>query len=271
VAPRLGVTFQADEQNLFYASLTTGYRIGGVNGGIYPWCPDVIPKSYSPDYVWNYEIGAKDTLFNGRLQLDTSIFQMRWDDMQNVMPLACGSEYMTNVGGAVSNGFELAAGADIGNRARFDLAIGYADSHYTDTIVADGAVRVRAGDAVGSLPLVPPPLSVTGSIEYTFPFGRGMATARAVDVYHSHNPGPFYSQHPETRAYDLAKRSDPSTNMLNLRMTVQWTHVDVALAVDNALDAQPTLLLRNAYVGSTYFYATTLRPRTVSLSTVWRY
>ena len=272
LAPRLGVTVRADDRNLFYASVTTGYRIGGVNLSIHPWCPDVIPSSYGPDDVWNYEVGARNTLFDGRVQLETSLFHMRWHDMQNVMSLACGSEYTANVGGAVSNGFELGAHAVVGDRTRIGLAIGYADSHYTETIVADGAIRVRAGDAVGALPLVPSPWNLTASVEYKFPLGRRItATARAEDIYHSHNPGPFYSQDPASRSYDPAKRSDPSTNVLNLRLSLQWKNFDVALAVANALDSQPTLLLRNAYPRSTYFYATTLRPRTVSLSLHWRY
>lgn len=272
VAPRLGVTLQADDRNLFYASVTTGYRMGGVNPPIHPWCPDVIPSSYGPDDVWNYEVGARNTFFDGRLRLETSLFHMRWHDMQNTMPLACGSGYTTNVGGAVSNGFELGAHAIVGDRTRIGLAIGYADSHYTETIVADGATRVRAGDAIGSLPLVPSPWNLTASVEHRFPLGHGVtATVRAEDVYHSHNPGPFYSQDPASRNYDPAKRSDPSTNILNLRMSLQWKNFDVALAVANALDSQPTLQLRNAYTRSTYFYATTLRPRTVSLSFQWRY
>jgi outer membrane receptor protein involved in Fe transport len=271
-APRLGVTIRADDQNLFYASVTSGYRIGGVSPLIYPWCPDIIPRSYGPDAVWNYEFGSKNTLRDGRVQLDTSVFHMRWRNMQNVMPLACGSEYITNIGGAVSNGFDFTARALIGDRLRIGLAVGYADSHYTDTIVADGAVRVRAGDAVGSLPLVPSPWNVTASVEYQFPLSRGITgTARAEEICHSHNPGPFYSQDPESRAFDPAKRSDPATNVLNLRMTVRWSNFDAALAVDNALDSQPILLLRNAFARSTFFYATTLRPRTVSLSLHWRY
>ena len=272
LSPKLAVIFRVDDDNLFYASVTTGYRIGGVNPPIYPWCPDVIPSSYRSDDVWNYELGARNTLFGGHVQLDTSLFHMRWREMQNTMSLACGSEYTANVGGAVSEGFDLGAHAVIGDRTRIGLAIGYADSHYTETIVADGAIRVRAGDAVGALPLVPSPWNLTASVEYQFPLGRGItATARAEDIYHSQNPGPFYSQDPASRSYDPAKRSDPSTNVLNLRMSLQWKNFDVALAVANALDSQPILLLRNAYARSTYFYATTLRPRTVSLSLHWRY
>jgi len=254
-------------RTLSYASFTTGYRSGGVNSPIYPWCPDVIPAEYGPDQVLNYEVGAKNTLFGGRTQFDTSVFHMRWQHMQNAMPLACGAAYTMNVGGAVSNGFDIGLQALVGSRMRVNLAIGYADSHYLDTIVANGAVRVRRGDAVGSLPLVPAPLDVTGAIAYQLPLAHGYTlSARAEDVYHSHNPGPFYSENPASRSYDPGKVSNPATNVLNLRAAVRHEKLEVSLAVDNAANSQPILLRRNAYTGSTFFYATTLRPRTLRLA-----
>jgi outer membrane receptor protein involved in Fe transport len=238
-----------------------------VNSPIYPWCPDVIPAGYGPDQVWNYEVGAKYTRFSGRVQLDASLFHMRWQHMQNAMPLGCGAAYTANLGGVASNGFDIGFQALVGSRTRINLAIGYADSYYLDTIVANGAVRVRSGDAVGSLPLVPSPLDATSSISYRLPLDRGYAvTVRAEDVYHGHNPGPFYSQNPASRSYDPGKVSNPATNAFNLRATMQRSNLEVSLALDNATNAQPILLRRNAFTGSTFFYATTLRPRTVSLA-----
>ena len=266
LSPKLVMEYHPSMHDLYYAGVTSGYRSGGVNSPLYWFCQDIVPSSFKPDEVWNFEVGAKNTLLDGRMQLDTSLFHMRWDQMQNSVALSCGAEYIANLGGAVSNGFDLGLQALAGSRTRINLAVGYAHSYYADTVAANGALRVRRGDAVGSLPLVPSPLDVTASIAYDLPMNRGYTlTARAEDVFHSHNPGPFYSQDPASRSYDPAKRSNPATNVLNFRVTAQRANLDLAIAIENALNTQPTLLLRNAFAGSSYFYATTLRPRTVSL------
>jgi hypothetical protein len=57
----------------------------------------------------------------------------------------------------------------------------------------------------------------------------------------------------------------------NLRAALQWASYDVAFFVNNALDAQPLILRRNEGPGLALFFATTLRPRTVSLSARWRF
>jgi outer membrane receptor protein involved in Fe transport len=265
LSPKLVMEYRPHGTALWYAGITSGYRSGGVNSRIYYWCREVTPVAFQPDQVWNVEVGSKQTLLDGRMQLDASLFHMRWQQMQNTVSLGCDNSFIANAGGAVSNGFDLGLQAVAGARTRFSLSIGYTNS-YNETLVTNGAVPIRRKEAVGSLPLVPSPLDATASITYDLPMSRGYTlTARAEDVFHSHNPGPFDSQDPASRNYDPGKRSDPATNVLNLRLSARRTDLDLSIGIDNALNSQPVLLLRDAFAGSSYFYATTLRPRTVSL------
>jgi iron complex outermembrane recepter protein len=266
LSPKLVMEYRPSDKALWYAGVTSGYRNGGVNSRIYWWCREVTPTTFQPDKVWNYEVGSKQTLLDGRMQIDASLFHMRWLQLQNdVAQGGCDTSFIVNVGGAVSNGFDLSLQAVAGAHTRFSLTVGYTDS-YTDTVVTDGAVLVRRKVAVGSLPLVASPLDATGSITYELPMSRGYTlTARAEDVFHSHNPGPFDSQILGSRNYDPGKVSNPATNVLNLKFTAGRPDRDVSIGIDNALNSQPVLLLRDAFFGSTYFYASTLRPRTVSL------
>ena len=59
--------------------------------------------------------------------------------------------------------------------------------------------------------------------------------------------------------------------MLNLRSALSWSHLELALYLDNALDTQPTLTLRNPCRMCLLYYATTLRPRTLGLAGTWRF
>ena len=92
---------------------------------------------------------------------------------------------------------------------------------------------------------------------------------RAEDIFRSRNPGPFQDDDPASPNYSPGNVPDPSTNLLNLRATLQRAGYDVALFLNNALDSRPTILRR--YDGPPSAYATTFRPRTVGLSASWRY
>ena len=65
--------------NLFYASLTQGYKAGGFNldGSL---AADL--REYDPETLWNVELGYKAWLLDGRLSLRASLFRMQRDDIQ---------------------------------------------------------------------------------------------------------------------------------------------------------------------------------------------
>jgi iron complex outermembrane recepter protein len=154
----------------------------------------------------------------------------------------------------------------MGRHIKVDLALAYTDAHYTRTLIDDGAVVVRQGDAVGPLPHVVSPWNVTGSVEYTVAFPHdAIAVLRAEDIFRSRNPGPFTNGNPGFCC--SGAWPDPSTNAATLRRS----NYDVALVVNNVLDAQPTLL--HTFEGAEIFpfLATTFRPRTIGLSFSWRY
>ncbi|MGH7745065.1 MAG: hypothetical protein ACREQ5_09735, partial [Candidatus Dormibacteria bacterium] len=68
-----------------------------------------------------------------------------------------------------------------------------------------------------------------------------------------------------------SRRANPSTNLLNLRGTAVWSSFELSLFVNNALDSQPTLQVRNHLSTDTLLYATTFRPRTIGVAGQWRF
>jgi hypothetical protein len=175
-----------------------------------------------------------------------------------------------NIGGAVSNGFDLTAQSLLTEHTRVDFAVAYTDAYYARDVTVGGTVIVHAGDAFGAAPNVASPWKLTASIEYRFNLGNGTATElRAEDSFRSRNPGPFYSANPDSPFYLPDLRANPSTNLLNLRATLRWTRSNLALFVNNALDSRPTLQ-RSTYNGGIY-QAYTFRPRTIGLTANWQY
>jgi len=61
-----------------YASVSRGYKAGGFNLGTVP----ADSRRFDPEYLWNYEVGAKGVWFDGRLAADTAVFFEKRRDMQ---------------------------------------------------------------------------------------------------------------------------------------------------------------------------------------------
>ena len=106
VTPRFNLAYQADANSLYYATVAKGYRMGGPNDTVGVACPVSTPLTYRPDFVWSYEIGAKNSLFDEHLQVNSGVFYIAWQDMQMPIPLSnCGLGFTVNAGTATSDGF----------------------------------------------------------------------------------------------------------------------------------------------------------------------
>jgi outer membrane receptor protein involved in Fe transport len=273
MTPRLGASYEIDQHNLLYATVAKGFRIGGINVGVPAQCGAAGLPSYASDSVWSYEVGAKDILFNAHLRLYTSLFHITWNDIQeNVAFRSCGFGYTANVGTATSSGLDVAAEGVLGDRIRLGLALGFADAHYAKTVTAAGRVIADRGTVVGGVPSVPSPWIATASAQYDIPLGADVTGyARAEDIVHSHNPGPFSESDPAAVGYDPTRRADPATNKVNLQLGLAWTRFDIKLFVNNALNSRPILQRTADAPGSTLNYAYTFRPRTVGMTGSWRF
>jgi iron complex outermembrane recepter protein len=275
VTPKIGASFQYDQDNLFYVSISKGYRVGGVNTPLADYCNAATPapKTYNSDSVWSYEIGAKDSFLDGRLQVDTSVFHIDWKNIQQpVLIPSCGFEYFANLGEASSNGFDLAFSALIGEHFRPGLSVGYTDAHYTKTITNSGVITVDKGDVIGTIPQVPSPWNITASAEYALnPVADWRVKFRLEDVFHSKNSGPFASFDPAAISYAPEIPPNPSTNVLNLRVSAEYGKFEVEAFVNNLLDSTPLLNRGQDNPASDLFYRTTLRPRTIGVGGYWHF
>ncbi len=85
------LTYKINPNSLVYATFSEGFRPGGFNrkgcnnangsGGLSAAACSA-NRSYSPDHVKNYEIGAKLGLFDRRLQINLAAYIIDWRDIQ---------------------------------------------------------------------------------------------------------------------------------------------------------------------------------------------
>src|SRR5262245_30945549 len=172
------------------------------------------PTQYPSDSIWSYELGAKQMALNDHMHFDGAVFHATWSNGAQ----ALGNCLYTHMPGpAESNGIEFYVKA-LWQDTTASLGVAYTDAHYTKTIMDGGEVVVSDGDALGTPPLVISPWNLTASIEHRFTLDSGAGvTLRAENIYHSRNPGPFYTSDPGSSNPAPGLEPDPATNMLNLR------------------------------------------------------
>jgi hypothetical protein len=277
VMPRLRLSYQANEHELFYLIVGKGY---GSSGPLQPFLLiNQPPTVFGMDTLWSYEVGTKSTLFDGRMRLDSGLFHIAWTNGAGYHLGTAADPTPAPLpgvpGAAASNGFDLAVQILPSAHVKLDMNVAYTDARYTRTVTQGGVVIVRQGQAVvpGFDFVSVSPWNLTASVDYLMKLGRdATADFRAEDIFRSQNPGPFALQDPQSPSYVPGYQPDPVTNLLNLRASVRWQHYEAALFVNNALNALPRLQRTNAtgQVAQTLI-AGTFRPRTVGLALSWRF
>lgn len=263
VTPRFDLSYRTEEGSLLYLTAAKGYRSSGVAPGCAAW-------EYPADAVWDYEIGAKSDLFEGRARFEAAVFQMRWsNDQQNAIETGCLFGFQR--GKAVSNGVEFAAQAQLTDRVSAGFSVSYTESHYTHAVESEGVVIVRDGDAVQGARL---PWNVTAYIGYEFPLTSDLVIdVRAEDYFLGGDPGRSLEDNPDSPFFAPDNFTDPSTNLLNLHLNMRWASVNLGLYVNNALNSQPVLNRTYSFgccnadgVDAAY----TMTPRTIGVLATWR-
>jgi iron complex outermembrane recepter protein len=273
VTPRFDLEYQGWRDNLLYATIDKGFRIGGVNTPLPSQCGDApIPGAFASDSLWNYEAGAKIRAFDRHLQLAFSAFYLRWSNIQEHEVPACGFGYVANAGEATGKGFDLTMNVAVTERLTAGAAMESIDVRYDDPVFIDGKEIVDRGAVVGGVPHVPAPWNGTLYLRYQAPLSAATsAYARAEELVHSHNPGPFSELDPRSISYSPLYTADPATYQLNLQIGLSSAHWDNRLFLNNALNSLP-VLQRNADAGnSALIYAYTFRPRTFGVTTNWKF
>jgi outer membrane receptor protein involved in Fe transport len=264
IDPKFGINVQFDDNNLLYASAAKGDRIGGVNAPLINigQCaaalaqlgyPNGAPLTYLADSIWSYEVGSKNSAFNGRMQLATSAFYIDWSNIsQNVGVPACAGSFTSNMGKATSKGFDFQAAALVRNDFKLGLSLSYTDAR--DALAVDKGQQINPYTS---------PWVIVPTAEYDFPLGDAYkAYLRMDDNYHSKNPGPYQIGNP-------LFVPNPSYNQFNVHLGAIRDRLDVSVYALNAWNSHP-LLYDTAYNpggGSAY----TIRPRTIGITSSYRW
>jgi iron complex outermembrane receptor protein len=294
VTPKFSIAYQATPDNLYYVTAAKGYRVGGVQGQANPAICGAdlaalnltnTPADYGSDTVWNYEAGAKIRMFDRKLSLAGSAFYIEWDKPQTPYRLpTCAFVFTTNIGKAVSKGFDLQGNFRFNEHLSIDFAVGYTNAKYTKDVMTEPnsagvrSIIVNKGDDIVQVP------KWSGNIGARYDHKINDEWNLYLFGNYQYTGSYKVTLGPGVLSYDPDAYKAPWIDNVTARLGVSNARYDVSLFVDN-LFAQSKLRpgelvgrtsCRNtdcSIYGANYQAprGTTLRPRTFGLTATARY
>ena len=222
---KLNATWRINDDFMIYATLSEGYRPGGLNRD--PGLISIGEFEYQPDILTNLEFGWKSDLADGRVRWNGAIYRADWEDIQYTiyqfsLSPCCGSVY--NLADAVILGLETDITAMLTDNWTLSAAMALNNGETDgDFILPSGLLAVPDGT---ELPNVPD-IKANVSTRYDFQMGGMDAYWQIVYSY----TGESYN---EIRPGSRVKQD--SYGILNLRAGIDKESWGVDLFVNNATD-----------------------------------
>ena len=126
--PKFTLQYLTNRDNLYYASVTRGYKPGGFNT-IFKTDAE---RAYAPEYSWNYEVGARLKFLNGRLTAEADLFYIDWRHMQTTYTIPAVGNLIANAGHTNSKGFELSFAYHPIKSLQLSMNYGYTHARYLE-------------------------------------------------------------------------------------------------------------------------------------------
>ena len=273
VTPKFALSYQLDNDNFLYATAAKGFRQGGVNGGVpAALCASDLaalgltttPTAYSSDSLWSYELGAKDSLFGGRLGLGSSIYTLRWNNIQESVRLpSCGFSYVDNLGTATGYGADLSMRARLTQQWLAGFNAGQVRLTY-DKSVYEGAsaILVNKGDVIGG-----PPFHLAAWTVYNFNVLDYRSFFRIDYTYQNGYP----AVDGRTFGYDPTLPVPGALNSLSVRAGTYFGRWELSVFGNNLSREESPIAIAHDIPGSSPYYLSSLRPLTVGVTAELRY
>jgi iron complex outermembrane receptor protein len=189
---RLGLNFFPSDTVTWYGTYSKGYKPGATN--LTPGYPAYLPETNEV-----LEFGAKTTLLDNRLRLNSAIFYSEIENFQLLSLLAVGGGQplptFQNGTKGESQGVELEL-VYANDGLAFNFSVGYLDAVFAeDDVLNNGNTGLDELVPAGSALPFSPELTISGGVQYDFNVGGVVLTPRfqvshVDDQYATPFPGP---------------------------------------------------------------------------------
>jgi iron complex outermembrane recepter protein len=257
---KVGVDYDVTDKVMAYATVSTGYKAGGINQTA-PG-PD---QQFQPEHNTNYEAGLKGRYLDGKATLNADFFYESYKDIDVnfwVFDSSGGTFLTENAARAAIYGPELEGSLLITSADRIDAFANYLHATYTDYQNAkDPLTSIYYNLSGSSLPNAP---KGSGRLQYSheFKLPDGATVTPMAAVY--------YQTVSYLREFNLADDRVPAYSKTSLRLTYasasdQW---EVQGYVDNLENKAVRVGVENLIGAYDSWYAP---PRTFGVTVKYKY
>jgi len=170
--PKVSLAWKATGDLMFYATYAEGYKSGAFNPPPLP--TQTFPLVVQQEGTTNYELGAKTTWLEDRLQINAAVYHTDYEDVQVFrLDLQTGGQVAINANEARLQGVEIELSARPLESLELTAAYGYTDAEFTDF---DGT-GVFDGNRLPNTPLY----TFNAAARYEYPLDNGLGIVSRVD------------------------------------------------------------------------------------------
>jgi outer membrane receptor protein involved in Fe transport len=241
--PRVTLTWRANDNVNIYANVAQGTKPGDINSSV-PTLPNGDPdeskRVVDEEEAWNYELGAKSTLFGGRGLLNVAGYLMKVENQQltQTITLASGlsNSFIDNVGKTDIWGIEVEGSTLIGEHVTTGVTYSYTKSEIqeyinqdqADLLGSDGteADRLALGSVAGQTTPRVPEHMLSLFARYQRPFGENGSWFVAGDF--------AFESAKFAQVHNLIETGDRS--LLGLQAGVEWNNWSLTIWGKNVTD-----------------------------------
>lgn len=183
---KAGLDFDVTAQNLLYATVSTGFKSGGLNN----LPADVGLTTYAPEEITAYELGSKNRFVDDRVQVNLSVFRYDYKNYQTFVfyqptggPNAGSTLFPTvNSQTATFEGGELSSEFALSTADRVGLSLSYLHNVYKEFVIALPYVPVN--DLSGTDVPLSPRLAAVLSYQHVFQLGAAGNLTLGADAHY---------------------------------------------------------------------------------------
>jgi iron complex outermembrane recepter protein len=221
--PKFNLSYHLDPEEMIYAQVAKGYRIGQSNPvSEDPISHEPIPSASTPDSLWDYELGEKSSFLKDHLIVNASVYYIDWSNIQlNELTQPSGINFIGNAGVAHIEGTELDVEAKLEESWDVGGSLSYNDAKLVS--VNPAAIASKGDQLPGSAPL-----TVVAYTEYNHSIGHDIDFFGRFDIKWG---GREYSNLVNSTSLTYG-----NTTNVNLRAGIQWDRYSISVFANNALD-----------------------------------
>lgn len=271
--PKVVLAYTPVDDVMVFGSFSRGFKSGGFQGR--GTSEAAVKDAFGPETADSYELGMKATFFDGRFQINPTVFHTDFKDLQVVEllrpagspPEATSTLVTQNAADAEIDGFEVEYSFFPTNRLTFRGAATFLDAQFVSFTPPPGyesesgaSLSDRVGNDLSKSPDFV--LSQLVTYEWPVPALNGSLVAQAEYI------------HKDKMFHDVANNPDvatPAYDVANLKLTYQRAaehSYDLSFWVKNAFNEDYLLA---SFAQDNGGRAIPAAPRTWGLTLLWRY